>query len=101
MQIPSNWCTNLDKNKFTQIQKVIVVEKDTIFQRIITFPHVFDDPSVLCVTAKGYPDFATRKFLIQLASFGKQLFYIGDADPCGAEIFFTYVFGSSRYAICE
>jgi DNA topoisomerase VI subunit A len=29
------------------------------------------------------------------------MFYIGDADPFGIEIFFTYMFGSARNALCE
>ena len=62
---------------------------------------VLDCSELLVVTAKGYPDFATRKFISQLENSGKQLFYIGDADPCGAEIFFTYVFGSLKFHICE
>lgn len=62
---------------------------------------VLECSELLVVTAKGYPDFATRKFLSQLERQGKQLFYIGDADPCGAEIFFTYVFGSLKFHICE
>ena len=59
------------------------------------------DPSILVVTAKGYPDFATRKFLMLLEKQGCQLFYIGDADPFGADIYFQYVFGSIKFAICE
>jgi len=39
--------------------------------------------------------------LLLLAEQGKNLYYIGDADPFGAEIYFTYVFGSVRFAICE
>lgn len=53
------------------------------------------------MTAKGYPDFATRKFVQQLENQGKSLFYIGDADPSGSEIYFTYVFGSLKFHICE
>jgi DNA topoisomerase VI subunit A len=62
---------------------------------------VLECRELLVLTAKGYPDFATRKFVTQLEKQGKQLFYIGDADPCGAEIFFTYVFGSLKFHICE
>lgn len=64
-------------------------------------PLVNQDAAVLCVTAKGYPDFATRKFLLLLQQAGKKVFYVGDADPCGAEIYFQYVFGSARFAISE
>lgn len=77
--------------------KVVVVEKDTVFQRLITMPEV--EAHIMCVTAKGYPDFNTRRFLLNLQSEGKELVYVGDADPCGAEIYFQYVFGSRQYAI--
>ena len=53
---------------------------------------------MMVLTAKGYPDFATRNFLLKLSTMMPQvkLFYIGDADPYGAEIFFTYLFGSLK-----
>ena len=53
---------------------------------------------MLVLTAKGYPDFATRNFLHLLGSTRPdiKMFYVGDADPYGAEIFFTYLFGSLR-----
>jgi meiotic recombination protein SPO11 len=54
----------------------------------------------MCVTAKGYPDFATRKFLILIQRLtNAKFFYIGDADPYGAEIFFTYLYGSPKFAL--
>jgi DNA topoisomerase VI subunit A len=43
----------------------------------------------LLVTAKGYPDFATRRFLTLLAERQSiRMLYIGDADPFGADIYF-------------
>ena len=53
---------------------------------------------IMILTAKGYPDFSTRNFLQILSNAMPhiRLFYIGDADPYGAEIFFTYLFGSLR-----
>ena len=58
---------------------------------------------MMVLTAKGYPDHATRNFLHML-SFNVphiRLFYIGDADPYGAEIFFTYMFGSVRSQVIQ
>lgn len=47
------------------------------------------DERKLLVTAKGYPDFATRRFLTFLAERKPiRMLYIGDADPYGADIFF-------------
>ena len=53
---------------------------------------------VLVVTAKGYPDYGTRQFLQNLGELveGLRMFYVGDADPYGAEIFLTYLFGSLK-----
>jgi DNA topoisomerase VI subunit A len=51
------------------------------------------------VTAKGYPDFATRHLLSILSGRGIEMFYLGDADPHGAEIYFIYLFGSLKGAI--
>ena len=58
---------------------------------------------MLLVTAKGYPDFGTRRFLTILSRRYTHLpmFYIGDADPFGAEIFLTYLFGSTNQCIIE
>ena len=100
MQIPSKYVQQWHPD-LNDVQCVLVVEKDTVFQRLIQMPIVINSKNLLVVTAKGYPDFATRKFLSLLANAGKQLFYIGDADPFGAEIFFTYCFGSLKFAICE
>lgn len=59
--------------------------------------------SVLLVTAKGSPDFGTRRFLTTIASLRPDIsmFYIGDADPYGAEIYFTFLFGSLTSCVIE
>ena len=69
----------------------MVVEKDTVFQRI-AFSDWFKarySQHVLILTAKGYPDFVTKGFVDQLlrSVIGIQFLYIGDADPHGADIF--------------
>lgn len=77
------------------IEKIIVVEKDTVFQRVLEVYK--DDDTVMVVTGKGYPDYATRKFLEEIVRIGNinlKMVYIGDADPHGADIYFTYFFGS-------
>jgi DNA topoisomerase VI subunit A len=71
---------------------VIVVEKDTVFQRIMGsqwFHESYVD-SVLLMTAKGYPDYSSRDFLNSLLSRAQRVpfVYIGDADPYGADIYF-------------
>lgn len=50
------------------LQTIIVVEKDTVFQRLIEFYQ--NDDTVMLVTGKGYPDYATRKFLTLISEIG-------------------------------
>ena len=62
LQIPAVYTRDLG-DKFSGVTKVLVVEKDTLFQRILP---LIRDPELLLVTAKGYPDYATRQFLLLL-----------------------------------
>ncbi len=100
IQIPGKFCeeNTFPASIFSRLKKVIVVEKDTVFQRVIQL--IYSLPDVICVTGKGYPDYATRKFLLLLqAQTDAEFYYIGDADPFGADIFFNYYFGSPRFGI--
>jgi len=82
------------------VRFVVVVEKETVFSQLYQMNWFLHDPCKLLVTAKGYPDFATRQFLTLLATNPEiRMLYIGDADPFGADIFFQYLFGSLRNAI--
>eukprot|EP00268_Persea_americana_P060547 TRINITY_DN7555_c0_g1_i10.p1 TRINITY_DN7555_c0_g1~~TRINITY_DN7555_c0_g1_i10.p1 ORF type:complete len:112 (-),score=13.06 TRINITY_DN7555_c0_g1_i10:635-970(-) len=45
---------------------IIVVEKDAIFQRLAE-DRLFDQIPCILITAKGYPDMATRFFLHRLS----------------------------------
>jgi len=62
MQIPNKY---LDKfhDDLSGITQVLVVEKDTVFQRLIQMQLLTEKKELLIVTAKGYPDYATRRFL--------------------------------------
>ena len=88
------------------LQVVIIVEKETVFMRLIQ-SHWFNlnyeaNKKVLIVTGKGYPDFDTRRFICLLSMRQSvKLYYLGDADPYGNEIFLTYMFGSVRSALCD
>lgn len=57
----------------------------------------------LIVTAKGFPDFGTNKFLniLALRYPALPMYYLGDADPYGADIYFTFLFGSLTSCIIE
>ena len=45
------------------LNMVLVVEKETVFSQLYQMQWFRHQPSTLIVTAKGYPDFATRRFL--------------------------------------
>ena len=93
---------------------VIVVEKDAVFHRLmgddfLNFVRVNSlvdgvpqiDP--IMITAKGYPDLATRKLLRRLATKdlpNAQFYALVDGDPHGYEIFTTYKYGSVAMAWC-
>lgn len=51
--------------------------------------------STNALQAKGYPDYATKKFINLLSrECFLPIYYIGDADPFGADIYFNYAFGN-------
>ena len=85
----------------------IIVEKDTLFNNMINSEFMQRNKEhIIMITvrsvpfqhslqAKGYPDYVTRRFTYLLSSITHiPLFYIGDADPFGADIFFNYAFGN-------
>ena len=74
---------------------ILVVEKDSTFQKLIDddVQH-FIGPCIL-ITAKGYPDVATRRFLCRLCDqLGLPPLALVDADPHGIAIMAVYRFGS-------
>lgn len=81
-----------------QAEVVIVVEKDTVFQRIIEEKFLTDWS--LVITGKGVPDLNTRKFLRKIAFENPQIpvICLTDGDPYGIEIMFSYKFGSLAMA---
>jgi meiotic recombination protein SPO11 len=75
---------------------IIIVEKDTIFHRLLSeYCDKIIGPHIL-MTSKGYPDYNTRMLLRFL---NEHLFlpvlYFGDCDPFGIDIFTLYAFGSN------
>ncbi|CAO4373929.1 unnamed protein product [Caenorhabditis nigoni] len=81
----------------TEAEFVLVVEKDTIFQKLKDedFQKMF--PRGILVTSKGYPDIATRNVL---KMFGEKknfpIYGLFDADPHGIEIYLTYKYGATK-----
>ncbi|XP_057989557.1 meiotic recombination protein SPO11-2 isoform X2 [Hevea brasiliensis] len=79
----------------TDARYIIVVEKHAIFQRLAedrVFNHI---PSIL-ITAKGYPDIATRFFLHRMSRTFPELPILAlvDWNPAGLAILCTFKFGS-------
>ncbi|XP_043502307.1 meiotic recombination protein SPO11 [Polistes fuscatus] len=89
-QIISNIISIRTNGKF-----VLVVEKDTIFQKLLE-ENITKLLNCILITGKGYPDIATR-MLIKLLSekVNLPIYIVVDADPFGVDIMCVYRFGSS------
>lgn len=81
----------------TDAKFILLVEKDAIFQKILTYEetHNFIETyKVIMYTAKGYPDLNSRAFIHYLWTKLKiPILAIADADPFGVEIVCSYKFG--------
>lgn len=76
---------------------ILVMEKETMFQRFAqALPLLKED--CLLVTAKGYPDIATRAFLRRLHDTHPSIPMVGmvDWNPHGLHILTQYRFGSDK-----
>ncbi|XP_010261364.1 PREDICTED: meiotic recombination protein SPO11-2 isoform X2 [Nelumbo nucifera] len=74
---------------------IIVVEKHAIFQRLAE-DRIFNQIPSIIITAKGYPDIATRVLLHRLTRALPDLpiFALVDWNPSGLAILCTFKFGS-------
>ncbi|KAG2680534.1 hypothetical protein I3760_11G102500 [Carya illinoinensis] len=79
----------------TDARYIIVVEKHAIFQRLAE-DRVFNQIPSILITAKGYPDIATRFLLHRLARAfpGLPILALVDWNPAGLAILCTFKFGS-------
>lgn len=80
---------------------VLVIEKDATFQKILSSSLYRDFNPCLFLTAKGYPDLATRSFLSMLCDKYPALpvYALVDADPHGIGIYLNYKYGSQNEAM--
>ncbi|KAF4679454.1 hypothetical protein FOZ62_028155 [Perkinsus olseni] len=79
---------------------VIVVEKDTVFQRILSQGGrhlLLGRLPCFIITARGYPDYRTIRFLSLLHDVADKqgtqrlpMWYLGDLDPHGLSIYLAY-----------
>ena len=75
----------------TRASCVVIVEKDTVFQSLVTCPDFFNHVSCVLVTARGYPDNISVRFLQVLRRLLPfPFFYLGDLDPHGVSIAMIY-----------
>ncbi|KAL5551991.1 hypothetical protein UlMin_002167 [Ulmus minor] len=74
---------------------IIVVEKHAIFQRLVE-DRVFNQIPSILITAKGYPDIATRFLLHRMSRAFPELPILAlvDWNPAGLAILCTFKFGS-------
>lgn len=94
-QVPQN--VSDIKNFITNAEFVLIVEKDTVFQKFLNDPlgREFLANTVM-ITAKGYPDISTRLLVKRINDLlvDIPIYILVDADPYGIEIMCTYKFGS-------
>lgn len=75
----------------TEASCVLIVEKDTVFQSLASCCDFFGRVNCILVTARGYPDNITVRFLKVLRRILPLRFlYLGDLDPHGVSIAMIY-----------
>lgn len=98
---PAGYAISGDMNSLRQLnflsdaRYIIVIEKDAIFQRL-SEDLLFNAIPCILITAKGFPDIATRFLLYRLnQNFSKMpILALVDWNPAGLAILSTYKFGS-------
>ncbi|XP_020685355.1 meiotic recombination protein SPO11-2 [Dendrobium catenatum] len=98
---PAGYAISGDLNLLSKLEfrsdarYIIVVEKDAIFQRLAE-DCLFNLVPCILITAKGYPDIATRFLLFRLNQTFSELPILGlvDWNPAGLAILSTYKYGS-------
>ncbi|KAI4942176.1 hypothetical protein J4E91_010150 [Alternaria rosae] len=99
MLVPS--VNDNDTLDLANVQWVLILEKEATFRSLMSSPrwHTLGSSGTI-LTAKGYPDLASRKFLSQLAAKAPHIpmYALMDLDPDGIAILSTYKYGSYRLA---
>ncbi|KAK0666403.1 putative meiosis-specific topoisomerase [Cercophora samala] len=85
---------------FHEVQWVLVIEKEATFRTLAAAQYAKNSRAGhgILITAKGFPDLATRRFLSIVQSMRPDLamFGLADFDPDGISIIRTYQNGSRR-----
>ena len=77
----------------TTAQYILIVEKETVFRSLLNSTGFFEINKCVLITARGYPDNITKRFLKQVrrvVSPNLPLVYLGDLDPHGISIALAY-----------
>ena len=84
------------------VKCILVVEKEGIFQRLVEDRFFATMPCVV-LTAKGFPDLASRALLHKLHAAAPDIPVVGlcDWNPFGLGVLLTYKYGSPRFALDE
>lgn len=98
---PSGHAITGDLNQLSRLnlssdaRYLILVEKDAIFQRLAE-DRLYNQLPCILITAKGYPDIATRFILHRLSQTfpNMPIFALVDWNPAGLSILCTYKYGS-------
>ena len=78
---------------------VLVVEKDAIFQRLLS-DRIFDRIPMVLLTGSGYPDLATKHLLAALhRNWGLPVAGLFDYNPDGLQIFLSYRCGTIGHGL--
>lgn len=84
------------KEMSSDAEYVLVVEKDTVFTRLME-DNIMEKigSKIILITAKGYPDINTRVLLKKIeVELCIPIYIIVDGDPFGIDIMCTYKYGS-------
>ncbi|XP_052207159.1 meiotic recombination protein SPO11-1 isoform X2 [Diospyros lotus] len=86
------------KNIISAAHYVLVVEKESVFQRLAN--DLFcNRHRCIIITGRGYPDVPTRRFLrLLIEKLSLPAYCLVDCDPYGFDILTTYRFGSMQMA---
>ncbi|KIX09707.1 uncharacterized protein Z518_00788 [Rhinocladiella mackenziei CBS 650.93] len=96
-------CENASITGIQHLQWILVVEKEATFNALVEgrfHQHTTIGPGGV-LTAKGYPDLATRKILRLLLNHARpstQVFGLFDWDPDGIRMLKCYLYGSKNLA---
>lgn len=91
-------------SSFCDVNFILVLEKETLFQKVLSFSFQNYFPFCIIITGKGYPDYNTRVFISNIRDMinkhketcanSVKMMYFGDWDVFGMEIYLNYSFGS-------